>query len=225
MIDNINTVNKTLKEINSIKQTISTVFYNESSPFFQTLNPTSIWIPEVEDHKYDASALTRDNQAILLEVKSSTNSFYVNDKYNSYFYLNDKMYSFENVPDEDDDMFVYGPTSANCPYDSTAYNTTIPEKYKNVPFYYINAASTGPKQGEVIFENGCKLKKMLKENQAFAYITQDGVIYFTPEDFQKALGPYVRKWCRNKNDYSNKLYSWEVKRLIDLRKGTFIPFS
>lgn len=218
-------MDKKKKELDSIKKAISTIFYNEDSPYYQTLNPTSIYVPTVEDHKWDASAMTRDNKEVLLEVKSTPNCLYdFDDEYNDYFFINGKYYSFENVPEEDDDMFVRTATFANCPSDISAYSTTIPEEYQNIPYYYINAASTGPKQGEIIFENGCKLKKMLYENQAFAYVFTDGVLYYTPDEFQKALGPYIRKWCKNKQDYNNELVSWEVKRLLDLRKGTFIHY-
>lgn len=207
--------NKSKHELESINLTYQYVFNNPDSPYEGYLK--SYFIPQLEDHNADLTGLTSANTPVYIEVKSSSQPLYVDGKMNPYFKLEKQHITFENT------TTASTATTGNCPFNKHAYQTTVPDEYKDSFFYFINAASTGP-NGEKIMQN-CKLKKMMDGGWGLAYVLQDGVLFFSPKTFRDALGPYVRRWSKNKNDWQTSLVSWELKRLVDLEKGIWIPFN
>jgi len=209
-------------EIESINQVIKYVFENPRSLYGNFLS--SYEVPVEEDYGPDIKATTIINIPLYVEVKTTEEPFFSAGTINPYFKLDNyrQPVTFENT------VTATSITTGNCYGDRNAYSTTIPEEYKNKYYWIINAAQEYNKTQELLMTKKCKLVKMLNEQWAFAYVLKDGVLFFGPEKFEDALGPFVRVWCRhteNIKDKKPKEKSWELKRLIDLEKGTFIPFN
>lgn len=206
---------KSEDELKTINLTYQYVFENPDSPYDGYLK--SYFIPTMEDHSADITGLTPDNKPVYVEVKSSSQPLYVNGKMNPYFKLESQPFTFENT------TTASTATTGNCPFNRYAYSTTVPDEFKDGFFYYINSATNGME--EEIMSDKCKFKKMLDGGWAFSYVLQDGILFFSPKTFREALGPFVRRWSRNTNNWSPKIWSWELKKLVDLEKGTWIPFN
>lgn len=229
MIDDIDLMDKGQEEYSDITKSIIQVFYNLDSPYCRLIPADTIYVPSREDYGFDFSGMTVDGKKVFGEVKKLNRPLFVDGQYNPYFMLSGKTnYTFDNCPDENDQITpgTYTGTTGHHPFNANAYNTAITGYNLTEPFYYINAASG--KDAEHIFGKQCKLYKMYHGNWHFIIKFDDGCLYFTPDLFKNNLSKYIRRYSSHTTEKAlngYRFYSWELKRMLKLEGGVWLPFK
>lgn len=217
---------KSQEEIDDTTKGIIQVFFNLDSPYCRQLSLDSIYIPIIEDYSADFSGMTVDGKKLFGEVKKLNQPLFVNGRYNPYFMLSGKtFYTFDNCPNEDDPI-ESGLYLEKDGHKRTDYNTAVTGYNLTEPFYIINAAAG--EDNEHIFGKQCKLYKMYHGKWHFIIKFDDGCLYFTPDLFKNNLSKYIRRYSNHTTNKDYKGYgkhSWELKRMLKLEGGVWLPFK
>lgn len=98
-------------------------------------------------------------------------------------------------------------------------DTTPAPDLGDTPVWIINATD---KFGN---RENAKLSKMLKEGQGLIYLAEDGLLLFSPKKFKEAIIGFGWQYLTHTEKFSDKSKRFEQKAIIDLSKGTFIPWN
>lgn len=74
--------------------------------------------------------------------------------------------------------------------------------------------------------NNGKLGKLLRTNAGLIYLAQDGILSFSPRQLKDAIITYGYLKCRHTKEIPNsRECHWELKVLLDIDRGKYIPLD